>query len=49
MALGLRATETAFQLVCYSDAGSQYTSIDYTQVLDDHWVLASIGVGRGCV
>ena len=27
----------------HSDAGSQYTSFDYTQLLDDHWVLASIG------
>jgi putative transposase len=26
-----------------SDAGSQYTSIDYTQTLDDHGVLGSIG------
>ena len=25
------------------DAGSQYTSFDYTQTLDDHDVLASIG------
>ena len=27
----------------HSDAGSQYTSFDYAQTLDDHWVLASIG------
>ena len=27
----------------HTDAGSQYTSIDYTQTLDDHGVLASIG------
>jgi hypothetical protein len=26
-----------------SDAGSQYTWIDYTQTLDDYGVLASIG------
>jgi putative transposase len=30
-------------LVHHSDAGSQYTSFDYTQLLDDHGVLASIG------
>jgi len=29
--------------VHHSDAGSQYTSIDYTQTLDDHGVLGSIG------
>ena len=27
----------------HSDAGSQYTSADYTQTLDDHLVLSSIG------
>jgi transposase InsO family protein len=27
----------------HSDAGSQYTSFDYTQALNDHQVLASIG------
>ena len=43
MALGLRAPGADFQLVAHTDAGSQYTSIDYTQVLDDHEVLASIG------
>ncbi len=30
-------------LVAHSDAGSQYTSFDYTQLLDDHDVIASIG------
>ena len=30
-------------LVHHSDAGSQYTSFDYSQTLDDHRVLASIG------
>jgi len=29
--------------VVHSDAGSQYTSHDHTQVLDDHDVLQSIG------
>ncbi len=43
MALGLRAPGADFQLVSHTDAGSQYTSSDYTQVLDDHRVLASIG------
>ena len=43
MALGLRAPGADFQLVSHTDAGSQYTSFDYTQVLDDHEVLASIG------
>jgi putative transposase len=43
MALGLRAPGADFQLVAHTDAGSQYTSEDYTQVLDDHKVLQSIG------
>jgi putative transposase len=43
MALGLRAPGADFQLVAHSDAGSQYTSFDYTQVLDDNEVLQSIG------
>jgi putative transposase len=29
--------------VHHSDRGSQYTSIDYTQTLADHGVLASVG------
>jgi putative transposase len=43
IALGLRAPGADFQLVSHTDAGSQYTSFDYTRVLDDHGVLASIG------
>jgi putative transposase len=43
MALGLREPGADFELVAHTDAGSQYTSADYTQVLDDHRVLASIG------
>ena len=43
MALGLREPGADFELVAHTDAGSQYTSSDYTQVLDDHEVLASIG------
>jgi len=43
MALGLRAPGADFRLIGHTDAGSQYTSQDYTQELDDHKVLASIG------
>jgi putative transposase len=43
MALGLRAPGADVALVHHSDMGAQYTSDDYTQVLDDHVVLASIG------
>ena len=43
MALGLREPGADFELVAHTDAGSQYTSTDYTQVLDDHELLASIG------
>ncbi len=43
MALGLRQPGADFELVAHTDAGSQYTSAAYTQVLDDHRVLASIG------
>jgi len=43
MALGLREHGADVQLVNHSDAGSQYTSDDYTQELTDHQVLGSIG------
>jgi putative transposase len=43
MALGTRQPGADFALVAHTDAGSQYTSWDYTQVLDDHHVLASVG------
>jgi len=43
MALGVREPGAGFELVAHTDAGSQYTSTCYTQVLDDHQVLASIG------
>ena len=43
MALAHRPSVEQLQLVHHSDAGSQYTSIDYNQTLDDHGVLASIG------
>ena len=43
MALTRRQRGADVDLVHHSDAGSQYTSIDFQQVLDDHHVLASIG------
>jgi putative transposase len=43
MALATRDPGADVTLIHHSDAGSQYTSFDYTQVLDDHDVLASIG------
>jgi putative transposase len=43
MALGQRRAGADVVLVVHSDAGSQYTSYDHVQVLDDHDVLHSIG------
>jgi putative transposase len=43
MALTRRAPGADVKLVHHSDAGSQYTSHDFQQVLDDHDVLGSIG------
>jgi putative transposase len=43
MALGTRGPGADVELVHHSDRGSQYTSIDYTQELADHGVLASVG------
>jgi putative transposase len=43
MALGRRVPGADVELVHHSDRGSQYTSIDYTQALADHGVLASVG------
>jgi len=43
MALSQRRHGADVVLVVHSDAGSQYTSHDHTQVLDDHDVLQSIG------
>jgi putative transposase len=43
MALGQRHPGADVALVHHSDRGSQYTSIDYTQTLTDHGVLASVG------
>jgi len=44
MALGQRGPGADVELIHHSDRGSQYTSIDYTQTLDDHGVLASVGI-----
>ena len=43
MALARRRAGADVELVHHSDAGSQYTSYDFGQVLNDHNVLASIG------
>jgi putative transposase len=43
MALAHREGGADVELVHHSDRGSQYTSIDYTQTLEDHGVLASVG------
>jgi putative transposase len=43
MALHQRGPGADVELVHHSDRGSQYTSIDYTQTLADHGVLASVG------
>ncbi len=43
MALSQRRGGADIELVHHSDRGSQYTSIDYTQTLSDHGVLASVG------
>jgi putative transposase len=43
MALGQRGAGADVELVHHSDRGSQYTSIDYSQTLADHRVLASVG------
>jgi transposase InsO family protein len=43
MALGQRGAGVDVELIHHSVRGSQYTSIDYSQTLDDHSVLASVG------
>lgn len=43
MALGQRDHGADFELVAHTDRGSQYTSADYTQELDDAGVLTSVG------
>jgi putative transposase len=48
MALGTRQPGARVQLVAHTDQGSQYTAEDYTQELDDHRVLASVGTVGDC-
>lgn len=43
MALATRQRVDEVQLIHHSDRGSQYLSGDYTQTLDDHDVLGSVG------
>src|SRR5207249_11379457 len=43
LALHRREPGADVELIHHSDRGSQYTSIDYTQTLTDHRVLASVG------
>jgi putative transposase len=43
MALTQRRPGADVALVVHSDAGSQYTAYDYTQVIDDHDLRQSIG------
>jgi len=43
MTLAQRGAGADVERVHHSDRGSQYTSIDYTQTLADHGVLASVG------
>jgi putative transposase len=48
MALAIRQPGADFELVSHTDQGSQYTSEDYTQQLDDAKVLASVGSVGDC-
>jgi putative transposase len=48
IALGLRAPGADVALVHHSDRGSQYTSDDYTQTLDDHELARSLGSTGDC-
>jgi putative transposase len=43
MALDRREPGADIELVDHSDRASQYTSVDYTQTLADHRVLAAVG------
>jgi len=43
MAVSTRPRGADVELVHHSDRGSQYTSIEFAQVLDDHEVLQSVG------
>ena len=48
MALSTRQPRADFTLVAHTDQGSQYVSEDYSQVLDDANVLASVGSVGDC-
>ena len=48
IALGNREPGADVKLVAHTDQGSQYNAEDYTQVLDDHRVLASVGSVGDC-
>ena len=48
MALGIRQPGADLQLVAHTDHGSQYMAEDYTHVLSDHLVLASVGSVGDC-
>jgi putative transposase len=43
MAIGQRGPGADVELVAHTDMGSQYTSQDYTDALDDAGILASVG------
>jgi putative transposase len=43
MALGTRGPGADIELVHHSDRGGQYVSFDYTQTLQDHRMLQSVG------
>ncbi len=43
MAVSTRRRGADIALIHHSDRGSQYTSLEFTQVLDDHHVLQSVG------
>jgi len=48
MALGLRTPGADVALVHHSDRGSQYTSAEFTQALDDNDVMGSLGSTGDC-
>jgi transposase InsO family protein len=43
MAVSARRPDEDGLLIHHSDRGSQYTSADFTDALDDHGILASLG------
>ena len=46
MAVAVRGVDEASVLIHHSDRGSQYTSGDFNDLLDDHGILASLGRRR---